>query len=95
MFDALSAKLQNNLTKGMTMTQEIETIIRTEDKTRICISEWDDGGAWLGLQRSGDSHLFFLDDHVGASLHCTLTRAEAQQLLAGLQAILLKKEVAA
>lgn len=64
------------------MTQEIETIIQTEDGIRVSVSEWDEGGAWLHLsQRSGTSH-------------AVLTRAEAEQLLAGLQAIL-AKEVAA
>jgi hypothetical protein len=64
------------------MTNEIETSIRAESGTYVHISEWDDGGAWikLGVDR--------------ASIYTPLTRAEAEQLLAGLQAIL-AKEVAA
>ena len=64
------------------MSEEIETTIYTEDGIRVSVSEWDEGGAWLHLsQRGGTSH-------------AVLTRAEAEQLLAGLQAIL-AKEVAA
>lgn len=57
------------------MTQEIETIIKTEHGTRLSISDWDDG-AWLHLQARG------------STMGVVLTRDEAQQLLAGLQAIL-------
>ena len=49
---------------------------------RVSVSEWDDNGAWLYLQGRG------------ASMSAVLTRAEAQQLMAGLQEIL-AKEVAA
>lgn len=58
------------------MTIEIETIIRTEDDVRISIDQWDGGGVWLGLQGRG------------ASMNAVLTRAEAEQMLKGLQAIL-------
>jgi hypothetical protein len=58
------------------MTIEIETIIRTEDDVRISIDQWDNGGVWLGLQGRG------------ASMNAVLTRAEAEQMLKGLQAIL-------
>jgi hypothetical protein len=63
----------------MTMTDEIETIIRTEDDVRLVASEWDNGGAWLNL-RTGS-----------ASMSAVLTREEAEQLVAGLQAILAKE----
>lgn len=56
--------------------KSLETAFRTADDVRISIDEWDDGGAWLHLQ--GRS----------ASMHTTLTRDEAVQLLAGLEAIL-------
>ena len=63
------------------MTNEIETSVNTEHGVRVSVSEWDDGGAWMYLQgRNG-------------SMSTVLTREEAQQLLAGLQAIL-QKEVA-
>ena len=61
------------------MNDEIETSINTEHGVRVSVSEWDDGGAWLHLQ--GRS----------ASMSTVLTRDEAQQLLAGLQAILAKE----
>lgn len=76
---ALIAKLQNNF-KGMTMTQE--TIIHTEGEVRICVDQWDDGGAWLSLQV------------IGGGAHAVLTRKEAEQLLAGLQAVLSVEEAA-
>ena len=64
------------------MREEIETTFRTEDGVRVSVSEWDDGGAWLHLSLRG------------STAHASLTRAEAQQLIDGLQAIL-AKEVAA
>jgi hypothetical protein len=64
------------------MTEEIETIIRTEDGIRLVATEWDEGGAWLNL-RTGR-----------ASMSAVLTRAETEQLVAGLQAILAKEVVA-
>jgi hypothetical protein len=64
------------------MTEEIETAITTEDGIRLVATEWDYGGAWLNLRTNG------------ASMSAVLTRAEAEQLVAGLQAIL-AKEVAA
>ena len=64
------------------MTDEIETSISTEAGVRVSVNEWDDGGVWLHLSmRSG-------------SAYTALTKDEAQQLLAGLQAIL-SKEVTA
>ena len=61
------------------MTNEIEVTIYTEDQSRVSLSEWDDGGAWLKIGvKSGGAYT-------------TLTRDEAQQLLAGLQAILAKE----
>ena len=58
---------------------EIETIINTEAGIRVSVNEWDDGGAWLHLgMRNG-------------TVYAALTKDEAQQLLAGLQAILAKE----
>jgi hypothetical protein len=62
--------------------KDIETTIHTDDGVRVSVDEWDDGGVWLHLQGRG------------ASMHCTLTRAEAEQMLAGLQAILAKEVTA-
>lgn len=64
------------------MSEDIETTIYTEDEVRINLDEWDEGGIWLGLQGRG------------ASMNCTLTRAEAEQMLKGLQAILAKEVTA-
>lgn len=64
------------------MSNDIETTLYTEDEVRISIDEWDDGGVWLGLRSSG------------SSMHATLTRKEAEQMLKNLQAVL-EKEVAA
>lgn len=63
------------------MTNEIETVIYTEDSVRVSVSEWDDGGAWLHLQVKG------------GSASAILTRVEAEQLIAGLQQILVKEAV--
>jgi hypothetical protein len=64
------------------MTNEIETSVNTEHGVRVSVSEWDEGGAWLHLQGRN------------ASMSSVLTRDEAQQLLAGLQAILAKEVTA-
>jgi hypothetical protein len=64
------------------MSNEIETTIYTEDGVRIGVDQWDDGGVWLSLQARG------------SSMHTTLTREEAQQMLEGLQAILAKEVTA-
>jgi hypothetical protein len=64
------------------MANEIQTIIKTEEGNRLSVSLWDDGGAWLHLSLHG------------STAYTALTRAEAEQLLAGLQAIL-NNEVAA
>jgi hypothetical protein len=61
---------------------EMETVIHTEDRVRVSIDSWDDGGVWLSLQLRG------------ASANAVLTRAEALTMLAGLQAILAAEEVA-
>lgn len=64
------------------MANEIETIIKTEDNVRVSIDSWDNGGAWLHLSmRHGTAC-------------ATLTRSEAEQLLAGLQAILAQEVTA-
>ena len=60
----------------------METIIKTEDGVRVSIDSWDNGGAWLHLSMSHGT---------GSAI---FTRAEAQKLLAGLQAVL-AEEVAA
>jgi hypothetical protein len=60
---------------------EINTIIHTEEQVRVSVDQYDEG-VWLSLQARG------------ASMYAVLTRAEAEQMLAGLQAIL-AKEVAA
>ena len=59
--------------------KEIEVDIKTEHGTRVSISEWDDGGAWMYLQARS------------ASMSTVLTRAEVEQLVAGLQAVLAKE----
>ena len=64
------------------MANEIETIIKTEEGNRLSVASWDDGGAWLHLSLRG------------STAYAALTRSEAEQLLAGLQAIL-NNEVAA
>ena len=64
------------------MTNEIDITIYTEDQSRVSLAEWDDGGSWLKIGvKSGGAYT-------------TLTRDEAQQLLAGLQAILAKEVTA-
>jgi hypothetical protein len=64
------------------MSEELETTIYTKDDSRVSLSEWDDGGAWLKIGvRSGGAYT-------------VLTREEAQQLLEGLQAILAKEVTA-
>ena len=62
--------------------KEKETIIKTVDGVRVSLSDWDDGGAWLSLQHSRGSNFF------------VFTKAEAEQLMAGLQAILAKEVTA-
>ena len=60
------------------MNDELETNIKTADGLKIFVSEWDDGGAWISItQRHG-------------SIYTGLTRDEAEQMMAGLQAILAK-----
>lgn len=61
------------------MNSALETNIRTADGLAINISEWDEGGAWINLV------------HRHGSTYSSLTRAEAQKLLVGLQAILDKE----
>jgi predicted SpoU family rRNA methylase len=64
------------------MTDEIETSIKTEAGVRVSVNEWDDGGVWLHLSmRSGTAYT-------------SMTKDVAQQLLAGLQAILAKEVTA-
>ena len=61
------------------MSEEMEIIIKTAEKVRVSVSSWDDGGAWLHLTMSN------------GCAHAVLTRNEAEQFLAGLQAILAKE----
>jgi hypothetical protein len=65
--------LPNILIKEKIM--ETNTIIYTEEQVRISVDQ-NDEGVWLSLQARG------------ASMYAVLTRAEAEQMLAGLQAIL-------
>jgi hypothetical protein len=64
------------------MSNEIQKTITTEDGGRVTVSEWDDGGVWLHLQLRG------------STAYTALTRAEAEQLLAGVQAVLAKEVTA-
>jgi len=57
------------------MNDELETYVRTPHGVTVSVSEWDDGGAWINLV------------HRHGSAYAGLTRDEAKQLLAGLQAI--------
>jgi len=50
--------------------------ISTKNNVRVSVSEWDDGGVWMFLQGRQ------------ASMSTTLTREEAQQLVANLQLLL-------
>ena len=61
---------------------EIEKTIRVESGAYLHVSEWDDGGAWLKL---GENR---------SSIYTPLTRAEAEQLVETLQAILAKEVTA-
>ena len=58
------------------MKLEIETTVTTERGDRVTVCQWDEGGVWLHLQLRG------------CTAHTTLTRTEAEKILAGLQAIL-------
>ena len=64
------------------MSNEIEVIANTKEGVRVTACEWDDGGLWLHLQGQR------------ATMYTPMTRDEAQQLLAGLQAILAKEVTA-
>jgi len=61
------------------MSEEIETVVKTETGLSISVSNWDDGGAWISI----------LQRHFNFS--SPLTREEAQKLVAGLQAALGEK----
>jgi hypothetical protein len=63
--------------------KDITVTVYTETDFRIYIDEWDSGGVWFSLRNDR------------ASIHTPLTRKEAQQMLAGLQSILVREEVAA
>ena len=82
--DSKPAVVQQRKNSDMTneTTTEIDITIYTKDDSRVSVTEWDDGGAWLKIGvKSGGAYT-------------TLTREEAQQLLAGLQAILAKEVTA-
>jgi hypothetical protein len=64
------------------MSNEIEVVVNTQEGVRVTACEWDDGGVWLHLQGQR------------ATMFTPMTRDEAQQLLAGLQAILAKEVTA-
>ena len=79
--DSKPAVVQQRKNSDMTneTTTEIDITIYTEDESRVSVTEWDDGGAWLKIGvKSGGAYT-------------SLTRAEAQQLMEGLQAILAKE----
>ena len=61
---------------------EIKTTIYTQEGVRIALDQWDDNGLWLSLQGHG------------ASMFTTLNRAEAEELLANLQAVLAQEVTA-
>ena len=61
---------------------DIQTTITTAERNRVSVSEWDDGGVWLHMQLRG------------STAYTPLNRKEAEQLLAGLQAILAKEVTA-
>ena len=52
---------------------ELETTVKTENEHTIHVSNWEDGGVWLGI-----SHRY-------ARMHTTLHRDEAIELLHGLK----------
>ena len=58
------------------METQVEKIIKTKDGVRVSLSDRSGGGAWLSLQHTHGSNFF------------VFTKAEAEQLLAGLQAVL-------
>lgn len=55
---------------------DIEFVIRADDGTRICVSNWDDGGVFLSMQVKG------------ASMCVAMSREKAQDVLVGLREIL-------
>lgn len=63
------------------MTNEIETSFNTEAEVRLSVDQYDDG-VWLSLQGRR------------ASMSVPLTRAEAEELLINLQAVLFQKVAA-
>ena len=64
------------------MKLEQETTVTTECGHRVTVCQWDEGGVWLHLQLRG------------CTAHTTLTRTEAEKILAGLQAILAQEVTA-
>ena len=64
------------------MATEIQTTFYTEDDVRVHISEWSEDGVWIRISERN------------SSMSASLTRAEAEQMIAGLQAVLNKKVAA-
>lgn len=63
------------------MSDKIQTVINTKEGVRMSVEDMDDG-VWIHMQRRG------------GTAYVSLTRSEAQQLLAGLQAVLETTETA-
>jgi hypothetical protein len=61
--------------------EEIETIFKTETGIRVSVSEWEDG-----------AYLHFGYRH--GTLGVAMNRTEAEQMLAGLQALLSRESAA-
>ena len=72
----VNISLKNKSFKKEPIMKENETIIKTADGVRVSLSDWNEGGAWLSLQHSHGSNFV------------VFTKAEAEKLLAGLQAVL-------
>ena len=64
------------------MSHKIETIINTKEGVRMSVEDIDGDGVWIHMYRRG------------GTAYVSLTRSEAQQLLAGLQAVLETTETA-
>ena len=56
------------------------TLIKAEQDTNIFVDAWDEGGVWLSIQ------------HRFGSAHATLTKKQAQEMIAALQAIVGEQE---
>jgi hypothetical protein len=63
------------------MEKEIETIIKTQDNIYVRISDWQEDMVWVSLQARQ------------CNMYLSLTREEAQKVMAGLQSVLDKETV--